>query len=597
MKRFTLRLHLSELTLSQIAWMLLLLSMLVYSIVISYETVLRYDTFKATAFDLGNYDQAIWNTIHGRLFQFTNQGDNWYGPPTRLAIHFEPIILPLSLLYAFHADPRILLVFQTLALAAGALPVFLLTRNAMPAWPLLAPVMAITYLLMPALLGMNLFDFHPLSLATPLLLYAVLALTYKRYIWFLITCVLAAACKEDVPVAIALLGVLVVWKYKLPRLGITLIIGGILWSVFGFLLIKHFFPGAQGNNYWYRYEALGISPGAAIINLLEHPWLIFTTFITLDRVYYLAGLLRSTGFLALLAPEWLLPAVFSLAVNMLSVDDPLLYSGVYQYNAAIIPFIMIAAIYGTQRFYNLWQIWRGEPIKEPAHVAPTYMQKRHSNVKYWGALPALLAPRVETLVQNSRLAYASISRAVVAHPAFTRPVELIQPRLLSLSRVRNTQWQRFGARMTPLASRVSLSRLQWTVCVWIIAMLALNFFILTPMLNIFWPDHPYGSREQHIEQLLAMIPPDASVSAGGTLNPHLTERLYVTVFPAITFISNDKNIKNTVQYVIVDLDTVFPEDKVSTANEINRLVSSKQFRILARAEGVILLIRRASSLP
>jgi hypothetical protein len=117
------------------------------------------------------------------------------------------------------------------------------------------------------------------------------------------------------------------------------------------------------------------------------------------------------------------------------------------------------------------------------------------------------------------------------------------------------------------------------------------------MLNIFWPDHPYGSREQHIEQLLAMIPPDASVSAGSTLNPHLTERLYVTVFPAITFTSNDKNIKNTVQYVIVDLDTVFPEDKVSTANKINRLVNSKQFRILARAEGVILLIRRGSSLP
>src|SRR2546421_3823755 len=51
------------------------------------------DTFKATAFDLGNMDQVMWNTIHGRLFQFTNQAIDWYGPPTRLAIHFEPIIL------------------------------------------------------------------------------------------------------------------------------------------------------------------------------------------------------------------------------------------------------------------------------------------------------------------------------------------------------------------------------------------------------------------------------------------------------------------------------------------------------------------------
>src|SRR5437588_6380856 len=126
----------------QLAWVLLAIIMLVYATEISYQTLLRYDTFKATAFDLGNMDQVLWNTIHGHLFQFTNQGADWYGPPTRLAIHFEPIILPLSLLYLFHADPRILLVFQTLALVAGAVPVFLLTRKYLRDWPLLAAFMA-----------------------------------------------------------------------------------------------------------------------------------------------------------------------------------------------------------------------------------------------------------------------------------------------------------------------------------------------------------------------------------------------------------------------------------------------------------------------
>jgi uncharacterized membrane protein len=163
-----------------VASALLLLAMLVYAVAMSHQALLRYDTFKATAFDLGNMDQVLWNTIHGRLFQFTNQAIDWYGPPTRLAIHFEPIILPLSLLYLFHADPRILLVFQTLVLVAGALPVFLLTRKYLPEWPLLAACMAVAYLLSPALLGLNIFDFHPVSLATSLLLYAMLALAYKR---------------------------------------------------------------------------------------------------------------------------------------------------------------------------------------------------------------------------------------------------------------------------------------------------------------------------------------------------------------------------------------------------------------------------------
>src|SRR5438309_9357446 len=125
----------------QAAWWLLFIAILIYAIVMSVESMLRYDTFKATAFDLGNMDQVLWNTIHGRFFQFTNQAIDWYGPPTRLAIHFEPIILPLSLLYVFHADPRILLVFQTLALGLGALPVFLLTRRYIPEWPIFAALM------------------------------------------------------------------------------------------------------------------------------------------------------------------------------------------------------------------------------------------------------------------------------------------------------------------------------------------------------------------------------------------------------------------------------------------------------------------------
>src|SRR5579872_4031473 len=186
MKYFDLRVQ------QKIAWGLLIVIMLIYMVDMSYHAILRYETFKAGAFDLGNMDQVLWNTIHGRLFQFTNQAIDWYGPPTRLAIHFEPIILPLSLLYSFGADPRILLVFQTLTLASGSLPVFLLTRKIIPQWPLLAAFMATAYLLAPALLGLNIFDFHPVALATPFLLYALLALEYKHYAWFLVTCVLAA---------------------------------------------------------------------------------------------------------------------------------------------------------------------------------------------------------------------------------------------------------------------------------------------------------------------------------------------------------------------------------------------------------------------
>ena len=573
----------------RIAWGLLIIFTLVYAVGMSRQAVLRYETFQATAFDLGNMDQVLWNTIHGRLFQFTNQAIDWYGPPTRLAIHFEPIILPLSLLYAFHADPRILLIFQTLVLAMGAVPVFLITRKYIRDWPLLAAFMAGAYLLTPALLGLNIFDFHPVALATPLLLYAVLALEYKHYIWFLIACILAASSKEDVPLAIAALGILVIWRYKLPRLGTVLLVGGLLWSFLAFkVIIPHFYPGVQANNFWYRYEALGSSPEAAIGNILLHPWLLFTTFITLDRFYYLLGLVRSTGFLALLAPEWLIPALPSLAVNLLSTD-PLLYNGLYHYNAVIIPFVMLASIHGICRLIEIWQGWRGtEQI-----TLPQSEQGHTQNIQP--------SPRVAGAIPNRSLASTSLALAVMFPPFVLaktyipalahRITSILQPRLtrLTLPAWRKEQWQRFSERMKPFATAISIVHLQWVVVVWIIMMAVLNYFIIMPILNPFWPDHDPGSREQQIQQLLDMIPADASVSASDDLNPHLSERQLLAVFPSVCL---DSSCTRTVQYVIVDLNSLTIANRAAATSELNAL--SRQFRLIARKEGVELFIRRST---
>ena len=584
----------------RVAWSLFTLFVAIYATGMSIATVLRYEIFQATAFDLGNMDQVLWNTIHGRWFQFTNQAADWYGPPMRLAVHVEPIILPLSLLYAFHADPRIVLVFQTLALTTGALPIFLLTRKHIPEWPLLAPVMVLAYFLFPELLGLNLFDFHPISLATPFLLYAILALDYKHYKWFVVACILAACCKEDVPLYIALLGVLLIWQYKLPRLGIGLIIGGLLWSGIAFgVVIPHFYPGAQHNNFWYRYEALGSSPGEAIINILLHPWLLFTTFITLDRFYYLASLLRSTGFLALLGPEWLLLALPGLAENLLSTDS-LIYSGVFHYNAAIIPFVMVAAIHGTRRFIAIWRFWRGEKRIEDGAVS----QEEERTIplapsrKLWAA--ALFA-RTGQFISFFSARLLTVSRNFVVAAWHWLQHRKIYNRLFTLSTSlgrRGTQfgkahWQRFSERMAPIAKGAAVPRLQWVLCSWIFGMTVLNYLVGAPVLNSFWPDHLPGSHEQHVAQLLARIPSTASVSAGSNINPHVSERQHLAVFPVVR--EDNPNATYTAQYIIVDLNAIFPEDRVVTDNLINYLIHSGQYRQIANAEGVILLVLHSTT--
>jgi Predicted membrane protein (DUF2079) len=161
-----------------------------------------------------------------------------------------------------------------------------------------------------------------------------------------------------------------------------------------------------------------------------------------------------------------------------------------------------------------------------------------------------------------------------------------------------TGWRKrahlFAVRMTELTRVVPISLLQVIVTTWVVGMIVLNMVVMTPWLNIFWADHRPGEREQHIQQLLALIPPDASVSAGGNLNPHLSDRRYITVFPEINIAALGDKESRVVDYVVVDLDNASPENKDFSANFIdvlNQLQRSKQFRLIAQAEGVILLVR------
>ena len=64
-------------------------------------TVRKHNAFQTTAFDLGNVDQAVWNTRPGRPLAMTNIE----GLTNRLGTHVEPILLPISLLYFVWSDP------------------------------------------------------------------------------------------------------------------------------------------------------------------------------------------------------------------------------------------------------------------------------------------------------------------------------------------------------------------------------------------------------------------------------------------------------------------------------------------------------------
>ncbi len=521
----------------KLAWWLTILLMVAYIIVTGLFSLFRYWTFIAQAYDLGNMDQAIWNTLHGRFFEFTNRGWDYYGPPIRLAIHVEPILLPLSLLYLIHSSPETLLVFQSIALGLGAVPVFLLARHWLPRWPLAGAALVATYLLSPALIGENLFDFHPVTLATPLLIAAVLAMEKRRYGWFLLAAGLAAMCKEDIGISVAMLGIYIAFWQQRRWFGLAVAAVSAGWSAVCFLvIIPHFLNSPQvGSNYWERYAGLGSTPGEAILHLVTQPWLIFMTILTLDKLRYIWNMLLTGGLAGLLfAPLALIPGLPELTINVLS-DKPEQYSGVYHYNAVLVAFLLVATIQGTARF------------------------ARH--------------------LERDRDGWAALSRVgrmrVMLRQRF--PWRWVPLWGWWLALTIGSGWAWLVRRISP---RVGMA----LVCLLLLLFADYNLMIAQKQLSPFIPDLSVGTREERINHLLAMIPPDASVSASDTLNPHLSEREGLYLFPDIG------RGDDIAQYIVIDLDFLPYEDRSAAISTFDQLTSPQHgiYRIIARAGSVYL---------
>jgi uncharacterized membrane protein len=112
-------------------WPLLVVGFLMalYLAYFGWFTMRSHDLFQTGAYDLGIYDQITWNTIRGRFFRCTI-----VEPFTNsIADHFEPILLLLAPFYLLWENPKTLLLIQTISLALGALPCYWLARDALTA--------------------------------------------------------------------------------------------------------------------------------------------------------------------------------------------------------------------------------------------------------------------------------------------------------------------------------------------------------------------------------------------------------------------------------------------------------------------------------
>ncbi len=333
----------------------------VYAAVFSAIALVRYRSFSFHDMDLAAINQTVFNAGHGVLVSPE------YGTAALLSGHKWFILLPLLPLYLVWPGPPLLLVLQSVALASGAGAVFLIARRRTGALPGLALTFA--YLAYPALQHVNLFEFHPIAFATPLLLYAFYFLQGRRWGWYLAFVAAALSVRQDVAIPVFALGVYALITVRREgREG--------FWSLYRWALV----PLLAGPAWFYLCEGLipslavpapvespqmvesffgwlGDSPGRILLTLATRPGYVLGGVLTGPKLTYLWQLISPVGLLPLFSPSGLLMVLISTAEGLLS-ERFSHFSIRYQYSSIITPMVFASAALGLGNLLK-WRSLRG----------------------------------------------------------------------------------------------------------------------------------------------------------------------------------------------------------------------------------------------
>lgn len=321
------------------AWTILCLAIALYCAAVGAYVVLDHNSYRTGAFDLGIFDQSLWLVSHGHNPFVTVRGLHRFGD------HVEFILYALAPAYWVWDDVRCALLLQTLVIALGALPVFLLARKRLG--HAVALGFALAYLISPSVLNVNIDHVHAEAFGSTALIFAYYFASERRFPLMFILCGAAMLCKEDVAITTGALGLLVAWRWN-RKAGLALLGVSIVWFI---LCMKLFLPLFNGSGF-FRTSAGWFAGWSA------HKWdpaWYWNAFVhdpnPQHRLHwpaaaYLLQLLGPLAFLSLLSPATALVAFPAIAINLLTTTD-YMRSLDYHYMTSITPFLFAAAVEGA----------------------------------------------------------------------------------------------------------------------------------------------------------------------------------------------------------------------------------------------------------
>lgn len=310
-----------------------------YAYFFSTLAITNHHALNTRTIDLGYYDNVFYNSSHGRLLGCSLLRGGWHG-----SAHFDPILVVLSPIYLIYPRAESILTLQSVWLGAGVVPVYLLAREKLQSRGA-GVLLSLAYVIYPALHGANLYEFHSLTLITPLVLWLLYFFEIgatKRY-WAMF--VLLLLCREDVPLLLCFVGAYALFSLRpgSARLGVSTIGLSLVYFVFvkGLIMSSSGLlgTGKESNSYDYYYEALIPNHQGAkefLTSLVTNPVFAIKLALEEPKVLFLITLLLPLLLLPLFARPGRVMLIYGFAFCLLASRGPV-FTVHFQYTSILTP--------------------------------------------------------------------------------------------------------------------------------------------------------------------------------------------------------------------------------------------------------------------
>lgn len=490
-----------------------------------WQTWTVHARFGTYGFDVGIFDQGVWLLSRLQDPFVTVRGLPLFGD------HASFILLLVAPLYHVWADPRLLLLLQTLAMAVPAVTLYLVAARRLGN-PAAALAVAVAYLAYAPMQWAVTWQFHPETLAAGLLGGAILAADRRRGRTLAVLVGLALLCKEDVGLLVAGFG-LTLWLTARWSVGTApgqadgdqaaglrqvvwgrrMVAAGLAWFLVATFALLPLINGRGSPHLGLNFGIRGEGLADAFFAVPQLAGNVVTTAASDAGISYLLLILAPLAFLPLGAWRWLLPAAPPILLNLASTHTEQ-HRITYQYLATSAPFLVLAAVAALA-------------VIAARRLGPVDGERRNRGVPWSGRVllgPLCVLLVVCALATGYRYGPALWARQPAIGPA---PVET--------------------------AAR---------------------------------------------QEALAMIPPDAGVSAQYHLIAHLTHRRYAYEFPnpfqavnwGFTGDTHPPGAGGVIDYILVE-PQLMPDEEGGARELLDRLRDMGSWRPVFERDGVLLLER------